>query len=198
MDTASTMTVLGHEFGHRWLAFPSFLDGAGNASYDLLNFDGGVHWSFHTDSEGSLMHGNDWQDNGDGTFSATTGAHTRYSPLDRYLMGLARKGTVPDFYYIADPDQGRRGALPVFEMTVRGRRVDVTVDDVIAAEGRRRPAPVAAPKSFRTAFLLVGLVGQGVSQESIDKLDRYRRRWAGYFREATGELGEVKTALFPR
>jgi len=72
------------------------------------------------------------------------------------------------------------------------------VDDVIAAEGPRRPAYAAAPKSFRTAFLVVGVVGQGVSQEAIDKVDRYRRRWTRYFQEATDFRGEVKTGLFPR
>jgi len=90
-DTGSTMVVLGHEFGHLWLAFASFLDAAGNvsAAHRL-----GAHWSFYMDAEGSLMHGNDWIDNGDGTFSATDGAHRRYSPLDRYLMGPSRTAAI--------------------------------------------------------------------------------------------------------
>ncbi|MCP4655301.1 MAG: hypothetical protein GY856_07775 [bacterium] len=198
-DTISTMVVLGHEFGHRWLANVRFIDDSGNPSYDLLDSPGGSHWSFFTNSEGSLMHGNAWDDNGDGSFSATTRAHTRYSPLDRYLMGLASPASVPDFFYIANSvsaiDPGTR---PVFEGTVPGERVDISIDDVRAAEGPRRPPPAEAPRSFRTAFLLVSLVGQDASPESIAKLDRYRRRWISYFREATGNRGEVTTALFPR
>ncbi|MCP4657596.1 MAG: hypothetical protein GY856_19495 [bacterium] len=197
--TASIMVILGHEFAHRWLAEVRFIDSSGNPSYDLLNFPGGSHWSFFTNSEGSLMHGNAWADNGDGSFSATTRAHTRYSPLDRYLMGLAGPASVPDVFYIADPDDSTSpGALPVFEATVNGDRVDVSIDDIRAAEGPRRPPPAASPRSFRTAFLLVSLVGQDASPESIAKLDRYRRRWVSYFREVTNNRGEVTTALFPR
>lgn len=198
MTTASTMTVVGHEFGHRWLAHVRFLDGAGEESWDLLDGPGGIHWSFHMSSQGSLMHGNDWQDNGDGTFTATAGAHTRYSPLDRYLMGLASPASVPDFFYIADPDGGDRGGLPVIGETVSGRRVDVSLADVVAVEGPRDPIRAASPNSFRTAFLVVGLVGQGVSRQAIDKVDRIRERWSGYFHEATGRRGQVLTTLFPR
>lgn len=88
--------------------------------------------------------------------------------------------------------------LPVFEGTVHGERVDVSIDDIRAADGPRRPAPAASPRSFRTAFLLVSLVGQDASPDSIAKLDRYRRRWISYFRETTDNRGEVKTTLFPR
>ncbi len=148
-DTASTMVILGHEFGHRWLASVRFIDGSGNPSYDLLNFPGGSHWSFFTNSEGSLMHGNAWDDHGDGIFSATTRAHTRYSPLDRFRMGLASPASVPDFFYIAAPDSAiDPGTPPIFEATVSGERVDVSIADIRAAEGPRRPAPAAAPRSF--------------------------------------------------
>ncbi len=196
-DTASIMVILGHEFGHRWLANVRFIDGSGEPSYDLLT--GGSHWSFFTNSEGSLMHGNAWDDNGDGSFSATTRAHTRYSPLDRYLMGLASAATVPDFFYIANPEESIfPGTLPVFEATVHGERIDVSIADVRAAEGPRRPIPAESPRGFRTAFLLVSLVGQDAAPDSIAKLERYRRRWTSYFREVTDNRGRVKTALFPR
>lgn len=198
MTTASTMTVLGHEFGHRWLAFVRFVNQSGRASWDLLNGRRGIHWSFHMSAQGSVMHGNYWADNGDGTFTATADAHTRYSPLDRYLMGLASPASVPDFFYVAHPDGGFRGALPVIGQTITGERVDVSLEDVIAIEGPRVPPRAASPSSFRTAFLLVGLVGQGVSQEAIDKVDRFRRRWVSFFHEATGRRGEMKTGLFPK
>ena len=48
------------------------------------------------------------------------------------------------------------------------------------------------------AFVIVGLKGQQVSQESIDRVDRIRRRWKDYFREATDFHGRVKTGLFPK
>ena len=133
MGTASTMVILAHEFGHRWLAFPRFLDENGQPSFDLLNFDGGAHWRYHTHSQGSVMHGNAWTDNGDGTFTSTAEAHTRYSPMDRYLMGLASAASVPDVFYIANPSDGPRAGLPVVGETISGERVDVSLDQVVAA-----------------------------------------------------------------
>lgn len=199
LDTASTMTVVGHEFGHRWLARVKFVDEDGQPNESLLGSPSSAHWSFFTDSQGSLMHGNSWVDNGDGSFSATDGAHTRYSPLDRYLMGLAPPGSVPDFFYVANPDEPTSiDSLPVFEATVNGDRVDVSVEDVIAAEGPRSPDTEASPNTFRTAFLVVGLTGQGVSPEAIAKVESYRKRWNRFFREATDDLGTMRTSLFPR
>lgn len=200
MVTASTMTVLGHEFGHRWLAFVHFQDENGEESSELLNFDRGGHWSYYTSAQGSLMHGNFWLDNGDGTFTSTADAHKRYSSLDLYLMGLVSRGNVDDIFFIADPDDGgyRRFLLPVIGHTLGGRRVDVSFDDIVAIEGLRDPRGAISPKHFRTAFVLVTLDGERVKRESIDQLDRYRRRWVGFFQEATGHRGTVSTALVPR
>ena len=47
----STLTVLGHEVGHRWLANARFRDGA-TTSTELLGRDE-VHWSFFVDTDGS-------------------------------------------------------------------------------------------------------------------------------------------------
>ena len=71
-------------------------------------------------------------------------------------------------------------------------------EDIVAFEGPRRPTPVTAPKSFRTAFVLVSMAGQKVSPKSVNQLDRYRRRWMSYFQEVTGHRGTVRTALVPR
>ncbi len=200
LTTASTMTVLGHEFGHRWLTFVHFQDENGEESSEILTGMRGGHWSFYASSQGSLMHGNGWTDNGDGTFTTTSEAHTRYSPVDLYLMGLRSRGNVDDFFYIADPDDGgaQRFQLPVVGVTLGGRRVDVSLEDILAVEGPRRPTAVTAPKSFRTAFVLVSMAGQEVSPKSVIQLDRYRRRWMGYFQEVTRHRGVVSTTLVPR
>jgi hypothetical protein len=51
---------LAHETGHRWLAEASCPTGS------LASSDG--HWSFFLESGGSLLGGNQLQDNGDGSF----------------------------------------------------------------------------------------------------------------------------------
>jgi hypothetical protein len=45
------------------------------------------HWSYLLDTQGSLMCGNGWHNNGDGSFSSIT-IRNSYSPLDLYLMGM--------------------------------------------------------------------------------------------------------------
>ena len=64
----STVGLLGHEFGHRWLAFLTFRDGNSQASQALLGRDQ-AHWSFFFDSDASVLEGNDIVDHGGGSFS---------------------------------------------------------------------------------------------------------------------------------
>ena len=82
----STVSVLGQEVGHRWLAFMDFRDHTGARSDALLGRDQ-AHWSFFFDSDASVMEGNDIEDLGGGSFR-TTAAVQRYSRLDQYAMGL--------------------------------------------------------------------------------------------------------------
>ncbi|MFO0551965.1 MAG: hypothetical protein U0271_26505 [Polyangiaceae bacterium] len=132
---------------------------------ELIGFP--FHWSFFMDAGGSPAGGNVWVDNGDGTF---TTAHAdpgtlRYSMLDLYLMGLATPDEVAPFSVLeptqipntpTDPFWGGAYAahsLPWFDvadtMTVTATRRTLTIDDVIATNGARSPAP-----STKTSFTL--------------------------------------------
>jgi hypothetical protein len=75
----NTLSLMGQECGHRWLAFLEFRDGTVN-SKELLGRDE-AHWSFFFDSDASHMEGNDIEDLGNGV-SRTVGAVSRYSALD--------------------------------------------------------------------------------------------------------------------
>ena len=105
----NTVSVIGQESGHRWLAFMDFRDRNGARSDLLLGRDQ-AHWSFFFDSDASVMEGNDIEDLGGGSFR-TAAAVSRYSLLDQYAMGLVRDVEVPPFFYVENPDQplGRRG-----------------------------------------------------------------------------------------
>ncbi len=169
----------------------------GSVSFNLLGRDR-AHWSFFMDSEGSSMEGNDWEDRQDGTFISTDRTVTRFSELDQYVMGLIPPRAVPDFFYIATSDPRSPSDSPSSGAVVEGERVDVSIDQVIAAEGPRVPSAATADKRFRMAFILVGRDGEPVSQESIDHLETIRQRWEEWFREATDFNGEALTTLFPR
>ncbi len=82
----NTVSLLGQEVGHRWLAFLEFRNHTGQRSEALLGRDQ-AHWSFFFDSDASVMEGNDIEDLGGGSFR-TTAAVQRYSRLDQYAMGL--------------------------------------------------------------------------------------------------------------
>lgn len=61
-----TLSILAHEQMHRWGAYVKFKDSNGNISTALLGLNL-EHWSFLLDSYGSVLYGNKWQDNGNGT-----------------------------------------------------------------------------------------------------------------------------------
>jgi hypothetical protein len=195
----STLSVLGQEVGHRWLAFFDFRDRNGERS-DLLLGRGRAHWSFFMDSDASVMEGNDIQDLGGGSFR-TTAAVQRYSRLDQYAMGLRRESEVPAFFYVDAPvnvqPSREADSAPRVGVTFNGTKRTVLLADVIAAMGRRAPAAGTGPRLHRQAFLFVVSSGRTASAAQISKLERIRREWVGFFSEATDERSRVETRLAP-
>lgn len=195
LGTNSTLDILGQEAGHRWLAFVRFRDGGGAVSSELLGRDF-AHWSFHHDTDASDAEGNDIADNGGGSFT-TVGATSRYSPLDRYLMGLISPEAVPDFFFVRGPSLHDPQDAPEIGVTFTGTRVDVGVEDVVSVEGPRVPSSAEAPHAFRMAFVLLTSDGLEPAPGSVEKVNRIRRKWRSYFRKATGRHGSVATVLEP-
>ena len=134
---SSTLGILAHETGHRWLARLEFLDVNRTVSDQLLGRQR-AHWSFFTDSDGSVMEGNEIEDLGGGVFR-TASATEKYSRLDLYAMGLATEAEVPRWFYIDAPisSRDRESAPRVGQHHQRHppRRVDPGRDR------RARPAP---------------------------------------------------------
>ncbi len=169
-----TISILAHEQMHRWGANVKFKDAAGNTSTALLGKDGS-HWSFLLDSDGSVLYGNDWRDNGDNTFTSVA-ANKYYSPLDLYLMGIIDKSKVPPMLLIenisVDPTR-----LPAVGETISGTAHSVTIDDIIGAEGQRAPDAVTSQKSFKTAFIFITRAGTYTGSE-LAGLENIRNAWA--------------------
>jgi hypothetical protein len=190
----STLSVLAHEVGHRWLANARFRDG-NTVSSELLGRDQ-VHWSFFLDSDGSHLEGNDIEPQPGGGFR-TVGAALRYSALDQYLMGLRDASEVPPFFFVrgpsgVGPDPGRD---PQVGVSFGGTRKDVAIGDVVAALGTRRPAggPWAVP--FRQAFVYVSVDGPP-DPAVLAKLERVRSAWPAFFARSTEGRGAVDTRLY--
>jgi len=185
----NTLSVLGQEVGHRWLAYVNFRDRTGASSDALLGRDL-AHWSFFFDSDASVMEGNDIEDQGGGQFR-TVDAVKRYSRLDQYMMGLIPASQVPPFFYVESPvSSHQRADAPQINVSFTGTRRDVLIDDVIAVQGARTPAFDTAPHTFRQAFIFVVSSGHATDASQVQKLDRIRSQWETFFGTATeGRMG---------
>jgi hypothetical protein len=193
----NTLSVLGQEVGHRWLAYLNFRDHLGQRSEELLGRDL-AHWSFFMDSDASVMEGNDIEALGGGSFR-TIGAVRRYSRLDQYAMGLVGPSEVPPFFYVQNPTNlsqtKDKDSGPQVGVTFNGTRRDVLIDDVIAIHGARVPSAAESTRLHRQAFIYIVSAGRAVDSGQIAKLDRIRRQWEDFFGPATEGRMRADTRL---
>ena len=193
----NTLSLLGQESGHRWLAFLEFRDRSGSRSDALLGRDL-AHWSFFFDSDASVMEGNDIEDLGGGAFR-TTAAVRRYSALDQYAMGLLAPSQVPTFFYVENPANmsasRTRESAPEVGVTFNGTRRDVLIGDVIDVLGPRTPAAADAARLHRQAFIYLVSNGKTADAGQVSKLDAIRKAWETFFFQATDSRMRVLTTL---
>lgn len=188
----TTLTILGHEAGHLWLALASVRDPERPGDLPMLGAQL-AHWSFNFNSDASLLEGNRIADNGDGTF-LTTATVQGFSVLDQYLMGLRNPAEVAPTFYVNNSNVSR-STLPRINVTLRGQRREVTIEELIAAEGRRTPDETVSQRLFRFAFILVTPPDAGPSSEELEQLETYRAAFEPYFHRAAGERAWADAAL---
>ena len=193
----TSLAVLAHEVGHRWLAFFEFRNRNGEASDELLGRQR-AHWSFFFDSDASVMEGNDIEDLGGGSFR-TADAVKRYSRLDQYAMGLVPPSDVPTMFYVENPTNPSpfkdRESAPQVGVTFTGTRRDVLIQDIIAINGARVPAAAESPRLHRQAFLHVVGSGRTADSANVTKIDRIRTQFEGFFQQATEGRMRVETRV---
>lgn len=188
----TTMGIMGQENGHRWLSFPKVRVNGVNTN-DLLGRDD-AHWNFYMDTDSSVMEGNDIRDNGNGTFT-TVNAVSTYSKLDQYIMGLVPPTSVPPFFFV-NGDFTDQGRSPQIGVLFRGTRVNVSISQVIQANGPRVPSSTTSPKTFREAFILFSKAS-APRQVDLNKVNLIRNTWQSFFHAQTGNRGTLDTTLAP-
>ena len=192
----NTLSVLGQEAGHRWLAYLEFSD-RGQPSDLLLGRDL-AHWSFFFDSDASVMEGNDIEDLGGGSFR-TVAAVQRYNLLDQYAMGLVPDTGVPTFFYVENPTNfsrtRTRESAPEVGITFNGTRRDVLIQDIVAIQGARSPSAADSARVHRQAFIYLVSAGRTADSGQVSKLDDIRRAWEAFFLQATDGRMQAITAL---
>jgi hypothetical protein len=192
----NTVSLIGQEAGHRWLAFLEFRDRTGSRSDALLGRDL-AHWSFFFDSDASVMEGNDIEDLGGGSFR-TTAAVQRYSALDQYAMGLLGPSQVPKFFYVENPVNMSATrtpeSAPEVGVTFNGTRRDVLIDDVITVLGPRSPSVADSARVHRQAFIYLVSNGKTADAGQVSKVDTIRKAWETFFLQATdGRMRAITT-----
>ncbi len=201
----SASHVVLHEFGHRWLLFVSLMENGAKtyrlnplSAHPAQFVDTRSAFKIHNDQETSVMGGGHFTDNHNGTFSTADYGPYGYSWLDLYLMGLASPSEVGPFFYVADsvPELGGAYYAPENE-TFSGRRVEVTLQQIIDATGVRRPAYPATQRDFKVIFVLVTEPGREPTPEELEWMRTYRSLMEADFRTATNSRASVSTAVVP-
>jgi hypothetical protein len=199
----STISIVCHELGHKWLAYVRF-----NANHetkdDLLGREN-AHWSFLADTRSntdgsfsSLMEGNAWRDSGAGTFTTIESAVNYFTPLDQYLMGLRSADEVADLSYLvtdADLKEILNEKSPISGFSTSAVARTVSVAQIIDHEGPRIPDAINSPKQFRVAFILLTEPGLPPSADALQRISRYRDSLVRYFSAATGGRGSLDASL---
>jgi hypothetical protein len=216
LGTNSPVEVIGQEFGHRWMAFVDIPGATCDPTTNPQTFVNSIlgrdcaHWSFFFNSDGSVMEGNDIQDNGNGTFTTKDDATSKYGDLDQYLMGLRDQSEVSPAFVVFNPTGTGRtnGSAPAVGVTFGGTKHTVTVNDIISANvtlpdgtvrqnGLRTPTPATSPKAFRQAWILLVQRNTTPTAADVAKIDTMRQAWQSFFSIATNGRGTVDTSLVP-
>ena len=191
----TSLTVLGHESGHLFLAFASIPDPGGSAAKPMIGY-GGSHWSFVFNSEASLDEGEQINDLGGGQF--VTGTVTKgFAPLDRYLMGFAPSTDVADTFVVLNPNVSPLGH-PLSGYFFTGTKFPISVNDVIQAVGRRTPDYTVAQHRYRFGFIMVVAPGSEDLPSftgSVQQVDTYRQQFVAAYTRFSANLGAADTTL---
>jgi MYXO-CTERM domain-containing protein len=195
---ANVYAVMAQEVGHRWGAGLRFVDPrSGAVSKKLLGRDES-HWAAWVHSEASIMDGWEWTP--EGNQFVLTDDMRRFSTLDLYAMGALPVAAAKPFFFldnarfVANQFVGNQpvpadAALQIPSVSLlgeygvvlkaTGERVDLSIQDIVNAEGNRCPAPDNTQKSFKQALVLVTGPGQTAAsvQNLVQELELMRATW---------------------
>lgn len=186
------VSQIAHELGHRWAAFADALVDGERVRLGPTHWATALHlpaaFPYGRSYEADIMGGSTWQENPDGTFTQLDRAF--YNPakgwswLGLYLMGLAPPDEVPPFFMLRNLERTDRTdaeGRPIY----RGRKVALTVDDVIAAEGPRLPPFEEAQKAFNTAIVVITEPGEEPTDILLHNARNIAAKWLEYWEITT-------------
>jgi hypothetical protein len=171
----------------------------GKRTNNLLGRDNS-HWSFFFDSDASYVEGNQLIQKSSNQFT-TGNPYQRYSDIDLYLMGFKSEADVKDSFYVANGSNFspnfpfRPESSPEGNVTFNGSAIPVHVQDIVAANGARKPNSGSSQKDFTHLFVMITNSNQPATPEETAYLELVRSEWSDFFHNATGGIATVETAL---
>jgi hypothetical protein len=193
---ATALTTWGQESAHRWMVFMNFIDQRTGRSSDAMLGRDCAHYSRYLDTQASVHDGLAWTDNGDGTFTWTE-SNQRYGDLDLYGMGLMAADEVrpfflidniPNYRYPATCNQYALG-VRIPDRKVSGQRVDITIDDVIAANGARKVPTDERQDYWREAQVILIAPNETATSPRVaalaTRINKARLYWEDWNRTAS-------------
>src|SRR5256885_14989606 len=198
----SVLGVVAHETGHRWSCLVHFQDSKAGPSDALLG--DGMHWSFFLDTGADPMGGNRWRPLDGSLYQAEPVDQVEFCPLNLYLMGLVPAESVPPLKLLVnmrdENDRPIGGISPYSKrvsepLTLKADTKEISVDQIIAAEGRRDVDVGFSARTIRQAWIYVYHDFNGASSAAeITALQSLRSRWDAYFSDATGGRSAMDSA----
>jgi MYXO-CTERM domain-containing protein len=186
----------GQESAHRWLVFFLFRDARTGRISDAMLGRQCSHYNKYLDTQASVHDGFAWTDNQDGTFTWTETSR-RYGDLDLYAMGLFAPDEVAPFFMIDGiPGYTYPTSCQSYQFTFRppaktimGQRVDITIDDVIAANGERRVPTDERQDYWHEAEVVLTKPEESITDPRVvglaTRLEKARIYWEDWNREAS-------------
>lgn len=192
---AYAVGLIGQEIGHRWGVGASFrnpqtlqTESLANPPLfwqDNLHVPSFTHVSTNYSSAGypesSLMGGNAWTDNFDGTFTLLEKpylAPAGFSALDLYLMGLLAPAEVPDVYLLKNP-------VLLGNNRYSAQKVPVRIADLTAVMGARSPSSTTSQKYFTLGLYLFHEPGRAPYSNMLALAESVAGSVEKFFQDAT-------------
>jgi hypothetical protein len=199
----SVLGILAQETGHRWAAMAQFRDPDLNADSSALLEDA-YHWNFYLNTGSSPMGGNRWEPLGDSLYKALPVDNVEFSQLDLYLMGLLAAEDMDPLELLVntrsrndlvDSNFSKVYSRTTQPIAVQADLLEVSIEQIIDAEGERDPDIGFNAKNIRQAWIYVYRNENFSSYSRIVELEELRKQWDGFFSDATGGRSTMNTSL---
>ena len=200
------LLLFAHELTHAWTAHLSYNKNGEReplfGNYCRCHWRPDLHipaaFPWHKEETGprSLMGGRYWHDNGDGTFTLRDGYWGGgHSWLDLYAMGLAKVSEVPDMFILrnlkalteGNGEDGYWGGV------FTGDKEIVSIEQVIAAEGLRKPSAAESQKVFNAGFVYLLEPGKTPTADLLELHAEYRDKVVEHWSHITGGRSHITT-----